>query len=202
MSYIEYVTSGDPANDVLPELARTNQFSMEDLQQNRAGRISDAQWMRLLFRSLRPVRYTGGALLGWLFCCFIVKALVPDIILTIASYVGAKGIGIIFGGATLACVGAFLVSLFSSARTMSLLVFDLRDGKAVCLEGRVRHSREEEEGLGMARFHGENHTKHCYVVKDDYFEVDEDAFKALPDGLVARVYHTPRSKLLLSIEPR
>ncbi|WP_321477620.1 hypothetical protein [uncultured Paludibaculum sp.] len=202
MSYIEYVTSETRGKDALPELARANQFTMADLAQNRAGKISDGQWMRLLFRALQPVRYTGGALLGWLLCCFIVKTLVPDIILTIVSYIGAKGIGIVFGGATLACVGAFLVSVLRSARTMALLIFDLRSGTVAVLEGRVSHSREDEEGLGMARFRGENHTKRCYVVKNEYFEVDEEAFKALPDGLVARLYHTPRSKLLLSIEPK
>ncbi|MGJ5819195.1 hypothetical protein [Paludibaculum fermentans] len=202
MSYIEYVTSDDHVKDMLPDLAKANQFSMEDLKQNRTGRISDAQWMRLLFRALRPVRYTGGALLGWLLCCFIIKTLVPDIILTIASYVGAKGLGIVFGGATLACVFAFVISALRSARTMALLIFDLKEGKATCLEGRVSHSREEEEGLGMARLHGEKHTRYCYVMKEEYFDVDEDAFKALPGGMVARLYHTPRSKLLLSIEPK
>ena len=79
---------------------------------------------------------------------------------------------------------------------------DLNAGKAACIEGRGSPSREDEGGLGMARLYGEKHTNHWYVVKNEYFEVDEEAHTALPSGMQFRLYHTPKSKLLLSIEPK
>jgi hypothetical protein len=202
MSYIEYVTADHHFEDPLPDLARANRFTMADLEMNRNGKISDTQWMRLLLRALQPVRYTGGALLGWLLCCFCVKTLVPRIVLWIMALLGVKGVGVLFGVVTLACVGAFLISVLKSARTTTLLLVDLKLGKAASIEGRVSPSREDEGGLGMARLYGEKHTNHWYVVKNEYFEVDQQAHAALPHGMQFRLYYTPKSKLLLSIEPK
>jgi hypothetical protein len=202
MSYIEYITADENYEDPLPDLARANRFTMADLELNRSGKISDTQWMRLLLRALQPVRYTGGALLGWLLCCFVVKTLVPRIVLWIMAMLGVKGVGILFGAVTLACVGAFILSVFKSARTMALLLVDLNAGKAAAIEGRVSPSREDEKGLGMARIYGEKHTHHWYVVKNEYFEVDQEAHAALREGRQFRLYYTPKSKLLLSLEPK
>jgi len=54
----------------------------------------------------------------------------------------------------------------------------------------------------MARIYGENHTNYWYVAKNEYFAVDQEAHAALPHGRLFRLYHTPKSKLLLSIEPK
>jgi len=171
---------------------------MADLEQNRQGKISDRQWFRLLLRAVQPVRYTGGALAGWLFCCYAVRTLVPSIVLWI---MGMKGYGVaLFGGITLACVGAFLVSLIKSAHTVALLMVDLNAGKAAFSEGRVSTSREDEQGLGLARFWGEQNTNYWYVLNNEYYEVDPAAHGALPDRMQFRLYHTPKSKMLLSIE--
>jgi len=200
MSYSEYVTSDDHFEDPLEKLARANRFTVADLEQNRNGKISDTQWMRLLLRPLKPVRYTGGALLGWLLCCFVVQTFVPRIVLWIMAL---KGVGVVFvGGVTLACAGAFLLSVVKSARTMALLIADLSAGKAACIEGRASPSREDEGGLGLARLYGETNTNYWYVVKNEYFDVNQGAHAALPDGLQVRLYYTPKSKLLLSIEPK
>jgi hypothetical protein len=202
MSYIEYVTAGHEAEDPLPDLARTNRFTMADLEENRNGKISDTQWFRLLLRAVQPVRYSGGALLGWLLCCFVVKTFVPSIVLWVIAMLGAKGIGVLFGAVTLACAGAFALDAIKSAHTMALLIVDLKIGKAECLEGRVSPSREDEGGLGMAKIYGEKHTNYWYVAKNEYFAVDQEAHAALPFGGQFRLYHTPKSKLLLSIEPK
>jgi hypothetical protein len=200
MSYTGYVRADRDFEDPLPELARANRFTTADLEQNRNGKISDAQWMHLLLHPLKRVRYTGGALLGWLFCCFIVKTLVPGFVLRLLAM---RGIGIIFvGGVTFACVGAFLLSLLRSGHTMALLIADLSAGKAAWVEGRVSPSHEDEGGLGLARLYGETNTNYWYVVKNEYFEVYPDALAALPDRMQFRLYYTPKSKLLLSIEPK
>ena len=202
MSYIEYITTDQEHENSLDELARTNGFTIADLEANREGKISDSQWFRLLIRAVRPVRYSGGALLGWLLCCFVVKTIIPSFVLWIISILGAKSIGVLFGAVTLACVGAFLMAVFKTAHTMSLLIADLKLGKSACIEGRVTPSKEDEGGLGMARVYGEKHTNFWYVAKNEYFEVDQEAHAALPAGGLFRLYHTPKSKLLLSIEPK
>jgi hypothetical protein len=63
-----------------------------------------------------------------------------------------------------------------------------------------RPSREDEQGLGAETFYGEKHTKCWYVVKNEYFEVNQNAHDALPSGIHFRLYPPPKSKLLLSIE--
>ncbi|MBZ5610733.1 MAG: hypothetical protein LAP38_20920 [Acidobacteriia bacterium] len=202
MSYIEYVTADHECENPLEDLARANRFTMADLEANRNGKISDTQWFRLLLRAVEPVRYSGGALLGWLLACFVVKTFVPTFVLWIISLLGAKGIGVLFGVVTLACVGAFLMDALKSTRTMTLLIADLKAGKAACIEGRVSPSKEDERGLGVARLYGEKHTNYWYVAKNEYFPVDQEAHAALPSGMLFRLYHTPQSKLLLSIEPK
>jgi hypothetical protein len=200
MSSIGYVTGEHDFKDPLPVLARANHFTMADLEQNRDGKISDAQWFRLLLRPLQAVRYTGGALLGWLLFCLVVRTVVPRIVLW---FMAMRGIGVfLVGGVTLACVGAFLLSVLKSAGTLALLIADLSSGKAAFIEGRVSPSREDEEGLGLARFYGEKNTNYWYVIKNEYFEVDQAAHEALPAGMRLRLYYAPKSKLLLSIEPK
>jgi hypothetical protein len=198
MSYVGY--ADHDFEDPLPKLATANRFTMADLELNRNGKISDTQWTHLLLRPLQPVGYTGGALLGWLFCCLIVKALVPGFVLRILAM---RGIGIAFvGGITLACVGAFLVSVIKCVSTMTLLIADLSAGQTAWIEGRVSPSREDEGGLGLAKLYGETNTNYWYVVKDEYFGVSQAAHGALPVGEQFRLYYTPKSKLLLSIEPK
>ena len=68
------------------------------------------------------------------------------------------------------------------------------------IEGRVSPSREDEQGLGVEIFYGEKHTKCWYVVKNEYFEVNQNAHDALPSGIHFHLYPPPKSKLLLSIE--
>jgi hypothetical protein len=200
MSYNGYAAAEPDFEDPLPELARCNRFTLADLEHNRNGKISDAQWTPLLLRTLRPVRYTGGALLGWLFFCLVIKTVVPGFVLWIMAM---KGFGVYFvGGITFACAGAFLIAVLRSARTMALLIVDLRAGKAAYIEGRISPSREDEGGLGLARLYGETNTNYWYVVKNEYFDVDQEAHDALPSGMQFRLYHTPKSKLLLSLEPK
>ncbi len=199
VSYIEYVTSDAQDHDPLPDLARTTGFTMPDLDENRRGRISNSQMMRLFGRALQPVRYTGGATIGWLVVVYAIRTWIPGIILWIARMCGVP-IGAIFSITTLCCVGAMVISILHSARLIGLLMMDLSKGKATFKDGRVVISREEETGLGLARIWGETHAKCSYVIGGERFEVDEEACITAPEGRF-RLYHAPKSKLMLSIEP-
>ena len=93
------------------------------------------------------------------------------------------------------------MAVLRCARTMSLLMVDLSAGKAASIEGRVSPSKAEEQGLGLGRLYGESNAKYWYVVKDEYFEVNPEAHGALPERTHFRLYYTPKSRLLLSMEP-
>ena len=68
-------------------------------------------------------------------------------------------------------------------------------------EGKVFRSNEVKEGLGMDRIFGQKQTRRWYVIDEEYFPVSEEAAEALPERGRFRLYHTPRSRQLLSIEP-
>jgi len=200
MAFNPYVEVADRPDQTIEELARANRFTIEELKQNRKGKIADTQWIPLVRRALRPVRFTGSALLSWLLFSFIVNRFIPRIVMFIAALLGSDLFVPIYGAVTLACVGAFITAIVRSTHRVTLLVADLRNGKAATIEGRTSPSREETPGLGLSRLYGESQTTWWYVIHNQYFEVTEDAYKSLPPGRF-RLYHTPLSKMLLSIEP-
>ena len=199
MSYIEYVTNDAQLHDPLPELGRVTGFTMPDLEDNRRGRISNSQMARLFGRALSPVRYTGSAMIGWLVIVYAVRTWVPGIVIWIARMCGVP-IGSVLSLTTVCCAGALLLSILQSAHRVGLLILDLARGRTTFKDGRIVVSRDEETGLGLARLWGEKHMKCSYVIAGEHFEVDEEACLAPPEGRF-RLYHTPRSKLLLSMEP-
>jgi hypothetical protein len=204
MSYIEYVTVDHESEDPMPELARTNGFTDADLAENRAGRISERQRGKLFGRALKPVKYPLTALISWLVACIIVKTVVPGFVLAIIAMVGGKATTAIFGAITFGCVAAVFIAGLQASRLAALLMQDLKDGKSNFMDGRLRISHEEDDGLGLDKFHDRKHRRSHYVMNEEYFEVEEEAFEALrnqkPMGRF-RLYFAPRSKLLLSLEP-
>jgi hypothetical protein len=199
MSYIEYVTNDAQANDPLPELARATGFTMPDLEDNRKGRISNSQMVRLFGRALQPVRYTGSAMIGWLAFVYAIRNWVPGIVLWIARMCGVP-VGSVLSIVTLGCAGALALSILQSAHCVGLLIADLAKGQATFKDGRVVVSREEKNGLGLDRLFGEKRMRCSFVMAGEHFEVDQEACAAAPEGR-CRLYHTPKSKLMLSIEP-
>ena len=203
MSYIEYVTAGDDSSfdDPLEDLAEANGFTMEDLEENRAGRISAAQRTGLVFQAIEPVRYSGGALLGILFLGLVIRTLVPGFLITIGAMIGAKYVMVLYGSTMVLCFAAFVSDVVKSSNVILHLLRDLQEGAASVKEGRVYRSNEVKEGLGMDRIFGQKQTQRWYVIDEEYFPVSEEAAEALPERGRFRLYHTPRSRQLLSIEP-
>ncbi len=67
MSYLEYITVDDSSvEDLLPALAKANAFSMEDLAQNRTGKIADGQMFKLGGQAFKPFYKSAMVLAGWL----------------------------------------------------------------------------------------------------------------------------------------
>jgi hypothetical protein len=100
-------------------------------------------------------------------------------------------------GAVLVFLGAF----FKSIETTFFLVLDLAGRQAVCIEGRTTTSVDSVEGHSIEAFERVNH--YHYVVQNQYVSVTWEGHQALRNysGSTCKVYLTPRSKLLLSIEP-
>ncbi len=203
MSYIEYVTAGDDSvfDDPLEDLAKANGFTMEDLAENREGRISAAQRSRLVLQAIDPIRYSGGAFFGVLFLGLVIRTFVPSIVISIGAMIGAKYVMVLFGSTLVLCFAAFVMDVLKSGQVMLRLLRDLHEGDVEVMEGHVYPSNEVKEGLGMDRIFGQKQTKRWYVIDEEYFPVSEEAVEALPERGRFLLYHTPRSRQLLSIEP-
>jgi hypothetical protein len=202
MSYLEYVTvGGDESPDSLQELQRVNHFNVADLNMNRMGKISPGQKGVLFRRALTPMQYPFMALVGWVFAYFVFTYGVPGFLRVIIALIGGKAVTGTFVVFTAFILGAFGIAVFKTSRLMVLLMKDLSDGTAARLDGRVSVSQEEFRGLGLDRLHKRGQRVYHYVIKNESFLVDEAAAEVLAQGGRYCVYHTPNSKLLLSIEP-
>src|SRR5258708_6146533 len=203
MSYLEYITVDDNSSveDLLPALAKTNYFTMEELAQNRAGKIADGQMLKLARKALKPFYKSATVLLGWLLFMLIIRTFVPGLVLRLAGMWLGKSLGVLFMLITLGCVVSLIVGIWNSGRLTIGLIADLSKGQAAVVTGRVVGSRAQNDTQGMDRLHGEKADVYHYVINNEYFEVGQAAYETLRSREIYRLYYTPRSKLLLSIEP-
>ncbi|HEV2687839.1 MAG TPA: hypothetical protein VGV35_04770 [Bryobacteraceae bacterium] len=200
MSYIEYVTSEPEAENLLPDLAKANRFTMEELALNRAGKIADGQMLKLAAKAVRPIKTSSSVLLGWLIFLFVIYTFIPGLVIRLAGMWLGKSLGALFAAITLGCVISVLAGLWRSGRMTFGLFGDLSKGVAAMIEGRVAVSRDRADIQGMSRLYGEKDEVYHYVLNNQYFEVDQLAFEALASRQNYRLYFAPRSGLLLSIE--
>jgi len=193
-----------PTNEaVLKDLAVSNDFKIDDLKQNQAGRISDRQAIRLAIQALRPVFASGGTLAFWLLCTWFIRHFVPGILQIFLFKYAVTG----YWAVTLPAIGAFLMGLLNSSRLTFLLIHDLAYGKCAVIEGRTTTSWEERPAQGTSRLWGMKDTVYNYCIKNEYFEVNEEGYKVLHtkyDSFTpsVKLYYSPRSKMMLSLEPR
>jgi hypothetical protein len=202
MAYVDAVNLAPDADELLTNLALANGFSKAELADNRAGKISDGQMMKLMMAALRPVFHAGKALVGWLLFVLVIRTFVPDLLIWFASMFLGKSIFAVFAVITMGCVLALVVGVAKSGRRIVALFRDVSKGAASTIEGRVWASRGEEQGIGLDRLWGEKVGIFHYVLNNEYFEVpDLRAHEALLPKERYRLYYAPKSKLLLSIEP-
>lgn len=191
-----------PPNEILAELAKVNRFRLADLEQNRAGRISPRQVVRLARWAWKPLWLSGSAFFGWMLLVILVPLVAPKflgkMLLKKALF---PAITITFGAAT-----AFVITLLRTSRRTLMLAVDLWFGQADRLDGRATATQEEEELEGIGRLRGETATHYFYCIRMENFEVTGAAYTLLLEKYdryrpYLRVYFAPRSKLLLSVEP-
>ena len=202
--------------DLQRDLAAANQFSDEELAINREGRIAGTQVSRLLRQALHPFASASGVLLGSLMfvvvtyqCLRFSHSLVPTSLLasvprSLLAFMAVRVSSLAFLMAALITVGALMTlpgGFFKSLGTLLGLVFDLAAGRAHCIEGRTSTSWASE---GEQSVKGLLHRdRYWYIVHDEYLPVTIEGYQALRpySGSECRLYMTPRSKLLLSLEP-
>ena len=209
MAYLEYVSVGKTAADLLPVLAKANGFAMEDLRQNRKGRISGVQMARMAGKAVRPMVYLVAACLVWAAILALVSKIAPMTQFRIFRMLGYRA-PLLFMG-VLGCLGAIIATIYKTGKLTLGLMLDVVSGRAAVLEGRVQPSKEAYVELGAQLLRprtadsalDEHATpmRYHYVIHGEYFEVPLPAFEALEARTNYRLYFAPHSKLLLSIEP-
>jgi hypothetical protein len=129
------------------------------------------------------------------------RTFLPRFLQTLIFGKAAGGIVMLLG-----CLWALIVGFLQSSKLTFLLLLDVLGGRTACAEGRVASCKTEEDAQGLDKFHGETKWSYQYVIKDLELEVTEEGFDLLHtkyDNMrpKVKIYYTPKSKMLLSIEP-
>jgi hypothetical protein len=189
--------------EFLLNLPKTNHFTEDELSENRLRRIARGQRGRLWRVALEPLRTSLSALLGWLIFLFVVKTFWSPVLFAMVEVAVGKSLYVVFAIVTVGVVVSFILKLLGSFGPLLNLVIDILQGEAVCLEGRVSTTSFTEKAKGLGQLYGEVIDNFVYAIGNEYLRVSEAAFLVLRpySGSVFRIYATPRSRLLLSIEP-
>jgi hypothetical protein len=204
---MSYYADAPDHQEILSSLAIANQFSMKELEENRTGKITDAQRMKLMIRSVTPV---AGALLtctGWSLFLYVLHVFHIDSIVMLSGMgvrmmlLKAAIIGFV-GSVSLGCLMLLVGGMMKSSERIIGLMSDLSTGRVAVMQGKVWASRGEDTAEGLSRLFGRKTQSFHYVLGEHYFEVSGvSAYEALLPREFYRVYFVPKSKLLLSIEP-
>jgi hypothetical protein len=162
-------------NSLLEILAQANKFSLQDLERNRSGELTEEQRRKGLPNIL------GGLLFGG----------VPFVILALVLFTGDENgletwflpiiFLLIFGA-----VGAWM--MFTG-------LADYMAHVPLVVEGVGGKRKRSSSGRRSRR------TVYYYVIGEQSFQVSPEAFTALIEGQRYRAYLLPKSKKLLTIEP-
>lgn len=191
---------------VLKDLSRALHFNTASLERNRKGRLSGQQVNQFIGRCVKP------------FIAALVFAVAPfllwstgfrehGLMAALGTFVeqfthikdlieikGRLGAGMMIGS-SLACFG---IAIYSFSRISFALYFDLLDRKVIVTECRVT-GREDQ----VLRENGRDPIeKYYFNVLRDTHQVSLAAFRALESGSVYLTYILPRSRTLVSIEPK
>lgn len=199
---VEYVTTGSRIEALAHDFAEVCQFSEEDLHHNRRNRISNSQMIRLGIQAMQPFFSAVMTFAGWMIFVTVVRTFVPGIL---RYFVFGK----IVGGGTimsLGCLWAVVAGFLQSSKLTFLLFLDVLNGQTAAVEGRVASSIVEEDTQGLDKFHGDKKWAYRYVIKGLELEVCESAYQLLHSQYDevrpnVKIYYTPRSQMLLSLEP-
>ena len=203
-------------NALSKALQRAFGFSETDLRLNRSGKLSGAQKIRLLDR-LGPV--IGAGILSvfiwmvmWLIYASVIRKLpVSDAVSEVAIRVvqpqimwsGKREVygqtakaPLVYSGAAVSLVMLVLGGIFTLPFR---LIRDMLGGVVFVAYGRV----ETEQGENKKRGQPDGVVRYYFRLRDEeIFEVSPQAHDAIDSGGLYAVYYLPRSRVIVSIDPR
>ena len=184
------------------DLAQANQFKPADIASNRNGFMSTRQFFRILWRTSKPLRQATWSLCLWVALLAIVFSLFRS---KFARMLFFRNYAFEVIGLSFSIAMAFLVAMLHTTERTWQLLKDLLSGEVTSVEGRLHTSWQEELGEGFKRLKGEMVPTYYYSVRQENFEVQPEAHEILRSKYEdfrpkVRIYFTPRSRLLLSIE--
>ncbi len=163
---------------LLNALAHAINFGVESLKANRAGRLAKDQSWQLLVPML-------GSLLAALLMIGIVIATTAYVLLH-----NLKSMALII---PIVFALAVMVSIYSW-NDVTTIIPDVSEGRVLTLEGPVYKRKVSTSGSRTRR------TDYFYEINGRRFEVSPQAYEALVAGRSYRLYYTPHSKSIVSIE--
>jgi hypothetical protein len=174
-------------------LAEAFQFNFPDLYKNREGRLAPDQLRRLIWDTAAPaIRAVVGCILLVLVYVFLAK------------YIGTGRWVEILQFTLMLAIGAGMVK---SSINLSRFIGDFIRGKVMMVEGRLEPSwnTDGKKAVNHHETGSRSITKYRFAVGSERFDVPDSAFRILTDNFEAglptvRVYYTPSSKKILSIE--
>jgi hypothetical protein len=193
---------GPSIEEFAADLARVNQFKKTDIAANRNGFMSTAQFFRLLWQASKPIRQATWTLLVWISLLTLIGTMFRGRFMRFVFFHSYAWEAVVVSAGVAV---SFLVAIFNSSERSWLLVKDLLGGEVTSVEGRLDPSWGEEMGEGFKKIKREMVPTYHYSVRQEKFEVQPQAFEMLRSKYdefrpVVRIYFTPRSRLLLSIE--
>jgi hypothetical protein len=204
LSYLEYGYQSENQDEViLKDLMRTNGFNEADLKENRCGRMSSVQMMRLSAKAILPIIGLGVPLVGLVVMAFLAYEFYPMIMAKVRLMITMGKYIVVFFGALVFGAIALVINFILHSERLVMFLGDLASGKVASEVGRLHTSKGEEIQDGIDTILRRTTVTYNYVIKGQFYQVNERAFEALRDssGTVFRVYFTPKSHFLLSIEP-
>ncbi len=198
---------GDPyqqpsLEEFASDLARVNQYKPADIQANRNGFMSTIQFFRLLWQASKPFRQATWSLCVWLALLGLMGSLFRQRLMRMVFF---HNYAIEAVGVSISMAIAFVVGIMNTTEKCWLLLKDLLSGEVTSVEGRLDPAWQEEMGEGLKRIKREMVRTYHYSVRQESFEVQPHAYDLLRSKYddfrpVVRIYFTPRSRQLLSIE--
>jgi len=165
-------------------LAQTNNFLISALETNRKGLLATSQILRLL-----------GMIATKLFWSVLI--LLVSIVISFAAYNYLPAFGISRWYAVIGFGIGLLIAMGFMTQSVALLA-DLANGKASVADGKIAKTVQTTHSR-----HGTHHDYYYEVPQARLkFEVSEAAHEALVDDLEYRLYYTPRTKMMVAIEPK
>ena len=199
-----FETHREPSIDEFAaDLARANQYRLSDVEPNRNGFMSTRQFFRLFWQASRPIRQAAWSLLLWVALLTLVGSLFRSRLMRMILF---QNYALEAVTTSLGVAISFIMAMLNATERSWLLIKDLFGGEVTSVEGRLDPTFHEEMGEGFKRVKREMVPSYHYSIRQERFEVLPQAYEILRSKYddfrpVVRIYFTPRSRQLLSLEP-